>query len=848
MPSRILPCRAAVCGLLLAGVAGSGNPAAWARPLDIPDPGETTHPAAGSGGSTGRHGTGTSSARETQPPPAPPGDDSEPEPPPAEAHAPAEATTGTPAADVVAPTANSPAPPAATPAPPEPSPALPPDISEISQLSLEALMNQKVETATKTATGLRQIPNRVVVVTADEIRLRGYRYLIELVENLPGIQVMNFVEAETGAHVIVRGIWQNNKILVLYNGHKITSPEGKDFIFGRHDWSLANVKRVEFIFGPASALYGADAVSAVINIVPKDFQDLQGHHVEATLGYGLHNTVEGDVSTGFRSDPLQVRVDGAFHHSAGPNLLKSYPDYYAPLRQEAYRMQGGKLDENGDPVWVAPSLSYHVAVMANLGSSTRLHFLRIYSEEQSAMGFRPPQFEFSEENKWAWYQNNAGLTNEIHLGESLMLRTLLTYNHQECDPKTQFINSFFDDGKSFSHEDYKMFRSVRMGITEELIHSGALFGRHLQIVLGGRFEDIYSLSKISTTTGGPADLRYPINYQTNPAIPNGEVSFHALGGYFQAQYDLLPTLNAVVGMNIDKVWHYKTAFNPRMGATFSPTDTFTLRASAAKAYLVPTPAYQFEGFNNAAFPNVGTIGAIPNTDLKPEDYLTFEAGLATMLLHRQLLLDLSAFHTSNGNYLLRQRVLKDPKNVPYVPAIGNKPGLAINDATAIFTSENGGVVRAYGGEVSMTANVAEIVRPWASYSLVLGSQEEKPTRTGDLGIDTNYLTNQAAHQIKGGVELRPWHRFFAVPSFTWYSRTRIRPDAMEQDTAATGLPPFFILNASVVWEGEHLQLWARAQNLLNAHYYRPGGPVSQQAATRVPQEGVMAQAGIRVVY
>jgi outer membrane receptor for ferrienterochelin and colicin len=38
----------------------------------------------------------------------------------------------------------------------------------------------------------------VVVVTDEEIRRRGYRYLIELVENLPGIQVMNYVEAETG--------------------------------------------------------------------------------------------------------------------------------------------------------------------------------------------------------------------------------------------------------------------------------------------------------------------------------------------------------------------------------------------------------------------------------------------------------------------------------------------------------------------------------------------------------------------------------------------------------------------------------------------------------------------------
>ncbi|HXU82787.1 MAG TPA: hypothetical protein VN914_15410, partial [Polyangia bacterium] len=63
-----------------------------------------------------------------------------------------------------------------------------------------------------------------------------------------------------------------------------------------------------------------------------------------------------------------------------------------------------------------------------------------------------------------------------------------------------------------------------------------------------------------------------------------------------------------------------------------------------------------------------------------------------------------------------------------------KPPLMINGATAIFTSENGGVVRAYGGEVSLTASDLAYVRPWASYSLVLGSQRETPTRTGAVPL------------------------------------------------------------------------------------------------------------------
>jgi outer membrane receptor protein involved in Fe transport len=721
------------------------------------------------------------------------------------------------------------------------------DFSDISSLSLEALMNQKVVTATKTPTQLRQIPNRVIVISAEEIRLRNYRYLIELVEDLPGVQVMNFVEAETGAHVIVRGIWQNNKILVLYNGHKITSPEGKDFIFGRHNWSLANVARVEFIFGPASALYGADAVSAVINIVPKDFEALEGRTVEATAGYGVNRTIEADLSTGFAFSPLKVRIDGAFHHSAGPNFLEEYPSYYNSLRTDLYKAQGGQLDENGNPIWEAPSFSYHVSMLANLGISTKLHFQRIYSEEQSAMGFKPPLFEFSPENKWAWYQNNAGLTNEIHLGEATTLRTLMTYNHQECDPKTQFINSFFNNGVSYSRADYKMFRSVRMGIVEEVVHNTTLFERHLQLVLGGRFEDIYSLTKMSTTTGLPADLRYPLNYQSNPAIPNGEVSFHALGGYFQAQYDVSPSVNIVAGMNVDKVWHYDTAFNPRVGATFSPSETFTMRASAAKAYLTPAPAYQFEGFNNKDFPKAGTIGAIPNTDLKPEDYLTLEAGAAAMLFARQLLVDVSAFHTSNDNYLLRQRRIPNPGTVPYTPEIGTTMPLTINGAAAVLTSENGGELRAYGGEVSIIGNTLKYVRPWANYSLALGSQRETPTRTG-RGSDTDYLANQAAHVFRAGAELRPFERLAIVPSVLWYGRTKVRTDAEEYGRFPDGLKAFAIMNLSILWEGENVQFWARSNNTLNARYYRPGGPVSQQAATRVPQERFSGQAGIRVLY
>jgi outer membrane receptor for ferrienterochelin and colicin len=196
--------------------------------------------------------------------------------------------------------------------------------------------------------------------------------------------------------------------------------------------------------------------------------------------------------------------------------------------------------------------------------------------------------------------------------------------------------------------------------------------------------------------------------------------------------------------------------------------------------------------------------------------------------------------------------------VPYTPRLGTTNPLVIRDAVAVLTSENGGEVRAYGGELAVTAELGDWLRPWGSYSLVLGSQVERPTArftsNTDYLLNTDYLTNQASHQIKGGLQIQPLKGLFLVPTAVWYGRTRIRPDAgndmnpVDLQLRADGLDPFFLLNLSVVWESGDFQLWARVHNLLDRQYYRPGGPVSQQAAPRVPQAGVLGQAGIRISY
>src|SRR3569623_725533 len=76
-------------------------------------------------------------------------------------------------------------------------------------------------------------------------------------------------------------------------------------------YSLHNVDRIEIIWGPASALYGANAFGGVINIITKKGGDING--VEAEEGYGSFNTRFQKLSMGLRKANLEFAVAGTLY-------------------------------------------------------------------------------------------------------------------------------------------------------------------------------------------------------------------------------------------------------------------------------------------------------------------------------------------------------------------------------------------------------------------------------------------------------------------------------------------------------------------------------------------------------
>ncbi len=129
----------------------------------------------------------------------------------------------------------------------------------------------KVIVSAKAPVDAAKFAGSVSVVTGEEIRASGAVTVTEVLETTPGIQLVVTGSNSTRAPQI-RG-QDTEQVLVLVNGKRLPNTD-RNIPFApalRYNWvPVANIERIEIIRGPASSLYGADALAGVINIITRE--------------------------------------------------------------------------------------------------------------------------------------------------------------------------------------------------------------------------------------------------------------------------------------------------------------------------------------------------------------------------------------------------------------------------------------------------------------------------------------------------------------------------------------------------------------------------------------------------
>jgi len=209
------------------------------------------------------------------------------------------------------------------------------DPQDLIKLSLEDLLKVQVTSVSKKEQPLAKAGAAVFVISQEDIRRSGATNIPDLLKMVPGVNV-----AQLNANMWAIGIrgFSNldaDKVLVLIDGRSVYTPTSSGVEWDQQDVPLENIDRIEVIRGPGGAVWGANAMNGVINIITKSAKVTQGGILTAEAGsqktaYGFLQyggkigqngfyRVFSDYSTfgNAASPPGQAVVDGWHKSHAG---------------------------------------------------------------------------------------------------------------------------------------------------------------------------------------------------------------------------------------------------------------------------------------------------------------------------------------------------------------------------------------------------------------------------------------------------------------------------------------------------------------------------------------------------
>jgi outer membrane receptor for ferrienterochelin and colicins len=176
---------------------------------------------------------------------------------------------------------------------------------------LEQLFGEPVTTSvTGSPQRSSEVPANMEIITAEDIRRSGARDVTSALRNVVGVDLMQFGKDQT--EVSVRGYDQPfaANLLVLINGRQVYADT-----YSLTPWSalpveLADIRQIELVKGPSSALFGFNAVGGVINIVT--YNPLYDDVNSVTVLGGTQDLAQGSAVTTFK-----VGDEAGFRVSAG---------------------------------------------------------------------------------------------------------------------------------------------------------------------------------------------------------------------------------------------------------------------------------------------------------------------------------------------------------------------------------------------------------------------------------------------------------------------------------------------------------------------------------------------------
>jgi outer membrane cobalamin receptor len=506
--------------------------------------------------------------------------------------------------------------------------------SDVEDFSLQDLLNVKVTTASKTEQSLEMAPATAYVISREQIRIRGYQSLLDVMHDLPDMKVDDKIYSGTRNTFTLRGIEGMEKMVILLDGVRISSPSGEVMpIMENYPVHLA--EQIEVVYGPASALYGAYAASCVINIITR--KDLQAKDiiVDASSAVGTYGYTNNTLYVNKRiSDRMNFVVSGQYYYDQGVDYSKLYKED-SLLNVDHYST--GNFNSIYGPM--APSTPVSAEYEAPM-KAYNLH-AAFYLDDFVFSFFRndftvPTGFGNNTHN--TIYNKEVFMRQSIDVADATYRKTIgkfttttsLTASQYNLHPSSNYRNLYTNMEPAYKYSTCSMVKGE-----EQLDYK---VNDKWQLTGGGSYES-YNVIPQSTDLDEPVDTKGQIkgtylgtksHYQPDglPAVFY-YIRFHNIGTYIQAQYSPLSSLNVTVGTRYDVNSRYGETVNPRLGVAYKPFDKTTIKVLYGSAFIAPNASSSYIQYGSFNTQDSGKTYHsyflhLPNPDLKPITSQNFE--------------------------------------------------------------------------------------------------------------------------------------------------------------------------------------------------------------------------------
>jgi outer membrane cobalamin receptor len=286
------------------------------------------------------------------------------------------------------------------------------DTTSFYDLSLEQLMNVEITVASRKALTLRESPGIVTVITEDEIKNSGAQTLMDILKQVPGFAFG--VDVEGAVALGIRGNWAHEgKMLLLIDGQEMNEALYSTIQLGNH-YPVDQIKKIEIIRGPGSAIYGGNAEYAVINIITKNDREFTGLSATAYCGQMKETFAQRNISiqAGQHFGDMAVNIGALI--GEGNRSDKDYTDYFGQRVNLANKQKINPSFLNLGISYKELSLraitdAYHTTTIDGydhlLSDAYSMDFTSYYFEVKYKIHLNKkisiiPQFNFKEQTPW----------------------------------------------------------------------------------------------------------------------------------------------------------------------------------------------------------------------------------------------------------------------------------------------------------------------------------------------------------------------------------------------------------------------------------------------------------------